>query len=221
MQLFSCALFIWLLSAVTASSQALFDFPPEFTPDASNDPAIAVARNGDRASAVNFTLTATVSAMEDGDTVTLEGNNKARFVIRFSDIDTPEVAHKAFTPRDCQCKPIPFRPGQPGGKSAKQSLEALVAVGDKVTAECYEMDQYGRAVCHVFKAGVNLNLEQIKRGWGWLPSKAEWVRDPQSEPAEVAARKAKLGAWALPNQVSPAEWRKDCWIDGKCDGAEN
>lgn len=217
----SYAIFVLLLSPVTASSQTLFDFPPDFTAEAPNDPTIANVRNGDRPSAVNFTLTATVAAMEDGDTVTLEGNNKARFIIRFSDIDTPEVAHKAFTPRDCQCKPIPFRPGQPGGKSAKQALEALVAVGDKVTAECYEMDQYGRAVCHVFKAGVNLNLEQIKKGWGWLPSKAEWVRDPQSGPAEDAARKAKLGAWALQNQVSPAEWRKGCWIDGKCDGAEN
>ncbi|WP_141340083.1 thermonuclease family protein [Bradyrhizobium sp. USDA 3458] len=221
MRISICAIFALFLSSATASSQALFDFPPDFLADASNDPAIAVARGGDRTSAVNFTLTATVLAMEDGDTITLEGSNKARFIIRFSDIDTPEVAHKAFTPRDCQCKPIPFRPGQPGGKSAKQSLEGLVAVGDKVAAECYEMDQYGRAVCHIFKAGLNLNLEQIKRGWGWLPSKAEWVRDPQSRPAEDAARKAKLGAWALQNQVPPAEWRKNCWIDGKCDGAEN
>jgi micrococcal nuclease len=200
--------------SAAAYGQALYDFPP------ADGPTVGIAAPA-RAALVNFSITAPVVAIEDGDTVTLEGKSKARFIVRFSDIDTPEVSHKAFTPRDCKCNPIPFRPGQPGGKRAKAVLETLVSVGDTVTAECYEMDQYGRAVCHIFKGSTNLNLEQIKSGWGWLPSKAEWVRDPDSKPAEDGARAAKLGAWGLPNQVSPAEWRKSCWIDGKCDGQEN
>lgn len=87
-----------------------------------------------------------------------------------------------------------FRPGQPGGRAATEALLQLVSVGDEVRVECYEPDVYGRFACHVFKGTVNLNLEQIKSGWGWLPSKAIWVRDPESKKAEDEA--AKRGAWA-------------------------
>ncbi len=106
-------------------------------------------------------------------------------------------------------------------RRATQSLLELVSVGDEVTAQCYEPDKYGRFACHVFKDGVNINLEQIKRGWGWLPTKKQWVRDPASEAAEAEAKSKKLGAWGLAGQVSPAEWRDVCWKQGKCDNAEN
>lgn len=200
-------------------AQTLNDFPSDQmeTDDLTSNSSKVLPRSD----YVNFTVLAPITAIEDGDTVTLKGKAGNRFVIRFSDIDTPEISHPAFTPSNCKCNPLPFRPGQAGGKSAKQSMLDLVSIGDIVRAECYEMDQYGRAVCHVFKGATNINLEQIKRGWGWLPGKSQWVRDPESKVEEEKARVSKVGAWGLPNQVAPSEWRKACWSDGNCDGQEN
>jgi endonuclease YncB( thermonuclease family) len=115
---------------------------------------------------VNFSLTANIKDIDDGDTIDLVGKGGARFVIRFSDLDTPEVSHKEFKDPKCDCNSMAFRPGQPGGKAATQSLLELVKVGDEVTAECYEPDKYGRFACHIFKGGMNVNLEQIRRGLG-------------------------------------------------------
>lgn len=216
------------LSAIfpAATAQQHFDSSPARSPGRwSADEASGQTQSQvsalTREGLVNFTISGTVTKIDDGDSIGIEGVGGARFIIRMSDIDTPEISHQAFTPRDCPCSPLPYRPGQSGGQAAKQSLTQLVSVGGKVRAECYEMDQYGRAVCHVFNGPVNLNLEQIKRGWGWTPSRSQWIRDPDSKPAEVAARSAKLGAWGLANQVSPDIWRRDCWRNGNCEGAEN
>ncbi|WP_424946433.1 thermonuclease family protein [Candidatus Spongiihabitans sp.] len=179
-----------------------------------------------RQSLVNFVLAATIKNIADGDSVTLEGAHKARFKIRLSDMDTPEIEHTEFTPRGCKCKTIPFRPGQPGGKAATEALKNLVSVGDAVVAECYEIDWYGRMVCHIFKGRTNINLEMIKNGWGWLPRDEQlnaisaWIRDPASYDAEAFAKQKALGAWGLSGQASPRQWRTDCWNEGKCAGAE-
>lgn len=169
---------------------------------------------------LNFTMTANVHDIDDGDTIDVKGRGGAQFVIRFSDMDTPEVEHKAFNDAKCACNSIPFRPGQPGGKAATTSLMELIAVGDEVELQCYEADRYGRLVCHIFKGDLNVNLEMIKRGWGWLPNNTAWVRDPESTTAEQQAKAAKLGAWALPDQIAPGDWRKACWVEGECANAE-
>lgn len=142
-------------------------------------------------------------------------------MVRHSDLLDHEISHKPYVDNDCACNGSPFRPGQPGGRAATEALQQLVSVGDEVRVECYEPDMYGRFACHVFKGTVNLNLEQIKRGWGWLPSKAIWVRDPESKKAEDEAKAAKRGAWGLADQLSPNDWRRQCWDAGNCDGAEN
>lgn len=222
------ALALLVLSAFwpAATAQQLVDFPLTRSPgqwfpdDGGRQNHAQVSALG-REGLVNFSISGIVTKIDDGDSLGIEGVGGARFNIRLSDMDTPEISHQAFTPRDCPCSPLPYRPGQPGGQAAKQSLIELVSVGGKVRAECYEMDQYGRAVCHVFNGAVNLNLEQIKRGWGWTPSRSQWIRDPDSKPAEAGARNAKLGAWGLANQVSPDVWRRDCWRSGNCQGAEN
>lgn len=185
-----------------------------------SDPSFLTAPSS-REALVNFTMVGTVKSIDDGDTIDIVGKGQARFVIRLSDIDTPEVSHKPFIDNDCSCNGSPFRPGQTGGRAATESLQQLLAVGDEVRVECYEPDPYGRFACHVFKGALNLNLEQIKKGWGWLPTKAIWVRDPASKKAENDARAAKRGAWGLPNQITPNDWRRQCWDAGKCDGAEN
>jgi antibiotic biosynthesis monooxygenase (ABM) superfamily enzyme len=70
---------------------------------------------------------------------------------------------------------------------------------------------------------VNINLEMIHMGWGRLPERRAWIRDEASAAAEAeqAARSAGLGAWGLGQQLPPAEWRQQCWRNGKCDAAVN
>lgn len=172
-----------------------------------------------RADLVAFTLVAKVIRISDGDTITIKDDAGAQFRIRMSDMDTPETAHDAFTPRDCQCKTIPYRPGQPGGEEASDALKSILSIDDDVRAECYESDRYGRLVCHIFKDGENVNLAMIENGWGWLPSRSAWVRDPQSSPAQDLARQAELGAWGIDGQISPEQWRRECWGNGNCAGS--
>ena len=192
------------------------------SPPRSSQPASTASQPSpvrSREELVVFTVEAVVKSISDGDTISLQHETGARFSIRMSDMDTPEVAHDEFTPRNCRCKTVPYRPGQPGGAEATLALQSLVSVGDKVKAECYEADQYARLVCHIFKGQTNINLEMIKNGWGWLPSRSEWVRDSASASAEQQARSTGLGAWGLENQVSPREWRQKCWKNGECEGS--
>lgn len=164
-----------------------------------------------RPALVNYTIVGVISGIQDGDTITIQGKGDARFGIRFSDMDTPETYHKAGPNRRCKCDPFEERPGQPGGRRATAALEKLISKGDVVRAECYELGYYGRPICHVFKDDLNINLEMIKAGWAWVSTNEDWVRDPNSYKAEKRAKKAKLGAWGLPDQVHPEQWRDDCW----------
>jgi endonuclease YncB( thermonuclease family) len=181
----------------------------------------SVAQGARREDSVNYRITGKVRSITDGDSIALTGKHNVRFVIRLSDMDTPETSHQKFTPRDCKCGPVPFRPGQIGGREATEALQSVLAVGEEVVAECYELDDYGRSICHVFKGSVNINLEMIKKGWGWLPERREWIRDEASFDAEQKAKAAGLGAWGLAGQVPPSAWRSQCWRNGLCDGAVN
>lgn len=211
--------FMLLLAAVSGCVKA---------PTAPADDTAAIAATGgvgtaggDRRAQVLFEIEGRVQSVEDGDTIGIQTAAGVRSTVRFSDIDTPETYHGAFTPSNCNgCDPIPERLGQPGGQAARDSLLKFISTGDQVRAECYERDQYDRVVCHVFRGTINLNLEQVRRGWGWLPDNDLWVRDPESKPAEQGARAARLGAWGLSGQVSPAEWRRACWRDGHCPRGE-
>ena len=174
------------------------------------------AKGISRESLVNFTIKGRIKKIADGDTIVLIGANDVNLRVRFSDMDTPEIKHEAFTR---PCKKIPARPGQPGGQEALSALEELISVEDSVTAECYEVDVYGRLVCHIFKDKMNVNLEMIKNGWGWLPEKKHWIRDPMSVELENEAKTKRKGAWGLPDQVSPKKWRKEKWEKEKCDCA--
>ena len=180
-----------------------------------------------RTARVNFVVNGQVVAVEDGDTLTLRAASGDRFRIRMSDYDAPEVAHASNPYRDhngdqrrrnCPRAPPQAR-GQPGGEAAAASLRALAPLHVQARAECYESDGYGRFVCHVFVGTTNLNLEQLRRGWGMTASKSRWIRDPASRPVAQAARLAGVGIWAEPEPIVPATWRNNCWCRADCAGA--
>ena len=103
---------------------------------------------------MNYRIAGKVCSITDGDSIAVTGKRNVRFVIRLSDMDTPETSHQKFTPRDCKCGPVPFRRGRIGGREATEALQSLLAVGEAVVAECYELDDYGRSICRVFKGAL-------------------------------------------------------------------
>ncbi len=171
-----------------------------------------------RAAKVNFTIAGTILAVEDGDTLTLRGDGGGRFHIRLSDLDAPEVEHANNPYREQgRCQRAPHRAaGQAGGDAAREALRRRAPRKAAARAECYTIDRYGRPICHVFVGATNLNLEQLRDGWGMLLAKSSWVRDPASAAAERSARSARRGIWAGPKPQSPDQWRSQCWCRAEC-----
>ena len=88
-----------------------------------------------------------VVGVSDGDSVTVIDANKTQYKIRLAGIDAPEKA-------------------QAYGQKSKDSLSDLV-FGQQVDVEWSKRDRYGRTVGKLMLGGVDINLEQIKRGMAW------------------------------------------------------
>jgi endonuclease YncB( thermonuclease family) len=134
----------------------------------------------------------TVVGVADGDTLTLLDASKTQHRIRLDGIDAPERA-------------------QPYGQRARQSLAAL-AHGRAARADCPKIDRYGRAVCRVIVDGVDVGLEQIRRGYAWHYVKyAHEQRAADRERyarAESDARSASAGLWSFSDPIPPWDYRR-------------
>ncbi len=129
--------------------------------------------------------TGPVTGVSDGDTfyMTIEGQAVR---VRLAQIDAPEKA-------------------QPFGRRAEQSLRDLIGKR-QVTVTWTQADQYGRPVVQAEADGVNVNAEQVRRGFAWA-----WPRyttDPRLFDLQAEARTARRGLWADPNPVEPWVWRQ-------------
>ena len=112
--------------------------------------------------------------------------------IRPSGIDAPEKA-------------------QPYGLQSRQSLSDLV-LGRMVTVQTGKTDRYGRVVGKVLLEGMDVNLEQIRRGLAWHYKAYEREQSVEDRriyaDAESIARDALLGLWsASATPVPPWEYR--------------
>jgi endonuclease YncB( thermonuclease family) len=134
----------------------------------------------------------TVVGVADGDTLTLLDANKTQYRIRLDGIDAPERT-------------------QPYGQRARQSLAAL-AHGRVASANCPKVDRYGRAVCRVLIDGVDVGLEQIRRGYAWHYVKyahEQRAADRESYArAETEARAANVGLWSFSDPIPPWDYRR-------------
>ncbi len=133
-----------------------------------------------------------VVAIADGDTITVLDATKTQHKIRLSGIDAPENA-------------------QTFGERSKKSLSSLV-FNQAVIVETTKRDHYGRSVGTVLVEGVDVNLEQIKRGMAWH-YKAYVREQPYTDrltyaEAEEAAQRARLGLWNEADPVPPWEFRQ-------------
>jgi len=135
----------------------------------------------------------TIVGIADGDTLTLLDGSKATHRIRLDGIDAPERT-------------------QPYGQRARQSLADL-AQGRDARADCPKIDRYGRAVCRVTVDGVDVGLEQVRRGLAW-----HYVKYAREQPAstrrvyaqaEERARAQRVGLWAVAAPVAPWDYRRE------------
>jgi endonuclease YncB( thermonuclease family) len=97
---------------------------------------------------------------------------------------------------------------QPYGLEARNSLKDLVG-GKTVKLDVKNIDRYRRAVALVYVSGLNVNLEQVKRGFAW--AYLEYLDSPyisEYYSAEKEARSKGLGLWKQANPTPPWEWRK-------------
>jgi len=133
-----------------------------------------------------------VVGVSDGDSVTVLDAKKTPYKIRLAGIDAPERA-------------------QAYGQKAKESLSDLV-FGKLVDVEWSKQDRYGRIVGMITLAGVDINLEQIKRGMAWHYKQYQNEQSPEDRVAyaqsESQARDKKLGLWRDPAPIEPAVFRQ-------------
>jgi endonuclease YncB( thermonuclease family) len=133
-----------------------------------------------------------VVGVSDGDSVTVMDAQKTQHKIRLAGIDAPEKA-------------------QAYGHKAKASLSDLV-YGQSVDVAWSKQDRYGRIVGMIKLAGVDINLEQIKRGMAWHYKTYQNEQSPEDRVAyaqsEREARDKRTGLWRDPAPIEPAVFRQ-------------
>ena len=67
------------------------------------------------------------------------------------------------------------------------------------------LDRYGRPIAHVSIDGLDVNAEQVKRGFAWVFLR--YSNDPALLELEAQAKSARLGLWADSDPIAPWDWR--------------
>lgn len=133
-----------------------------------------------------------VVGVSDGDSVTVIDAKKTQFKIRLAGIDAPEKA-------------------QAYGQKAKESLSELV-FGKQVDVEWSKQDRYGRTVGKIMLGGIDINLEQIKRGMAWHYKEYQNEQSLEDRVAyaqsESQAQDKKMGLWRDPAPIQPEVFRQ-------------
>lgn len=127
---------------------------------------------------------AMVTGVADGDTLYAKVDGHS-IRIRLAQIDAPEKA-QAF------------------GRRSGQSLRELVGK-KQVELAWKSLDRYGRAIAQVSIDGLDVNAEQVRRGFAWVFRR--YSNDAALISLEAQAKFAGVGLWADPHPVAPWEWR--------------
>ena len=119
---------------------------------------------------------AVVTGVADGDTLYADIDGRS-IRIRLAQIDAPEKA---------------------------QALRELVGK-KKVQLWWKSLDRYGRPIAQISVDGLDVNAEQVRRGFAWVFLR--YSKDAALIALEAQAKSAGLGLWADPHPVPPWEWR--------------
>jgi endonuclease YncB( thermonuclease family) len=133
------------------------------------------------------TLTARVTDVHDGDTITVRARTKT-ITIRLVYIDAPELS-------------------QSWGRESRRALQELVRL-EEVRVRTRGKDKYARTLAEVSRTrdGLDVNLELVRRGMAWAYTRGA-ARNAY-DAAERQAHEARMGLWQDPAPVRPSRWRK-------------
>ena len=135
--------------------------------------------------AAGETISGAVTAVIDGDTLTVVDDAKKRHRIRLAGIDAPQAK-------------------QPFGLSSARSLARLCY--KKPTKVEWRAKELGFLVGEVTCDGVEVNAEQVRRGMAWVSPRQTGPGSALYE-LEAYARLRKVGLWADDQAIPPWEWR--------------
>ena len=128
----------------------------------------------------------------DGDTVTVLDADNKKNKIRLTGIDAPEKR-------------------QAYGNESTESLMNLVFLKN-VTVQSSGTDRYKRELGKVLLNGLDVNLEQIKRGFAWHYKHYQRDQPPEDRvsysDAEIEARQRRTGLWRGDSPIPPWEYRR-------------
>lgn len=131
------------------------------------------------------TLSGTVVAVIDGDTLVVQDKAQKRHAVRLADIDAPEPKQPFFV----------------------QSARSLARVCHRKSAqvEWSERDSRKRVIGYVTCDGKDANAEQLRRGMAWASPKATKPTSGMYE-LETYARLRRIGLWTDEKAVAPWEF---------------
>lgn len=137
------------------------------------------------------TLTGTVSAVTDGDTIRVKVGKKEDKV-RLMGIDAPEKS-------------------QNFGPEAKLNLSNQIG-GQIVVIEFKKRDRYGRILGKVLHQNTDINLKQISEGYAWHYKQYEKDQSPADRDlyaeTEADAQAQDVGLWQDANPEPPWDYRR-------------
>jgi endonuclease YncB( thermonuclease family) len=93
---------------------------------------------------------------------------------------------------------------QPYGRQATDALKGM-CIGRPAEVDSRGLDRYGRTLARVYCNGVDVNAEQVRRGWAWAFTK--YLTDPEITRLETEARSARRGLWRSEHPIPPWEYR--------------
>ena len=137
------------------------------------------------------TIEGKVVKVADGDTVTVLDADNKKHKVRLTGIDAPEKR-------------------QTYGNESTESLMTLVYL-KTVTVQSYGTDRYKRELGKVLLNGLDVNLEQVKRGFAWHYKHYQRDQPPEDRvsysDAEIEARQRRTGLWRGDSPIPPWEYR--------------
>jgi micrococcal nuclease len=139
-------------------------------------------------------FTGTVVAVDDGDTVIVQGLSGEIKKIRFYGVDTPESEWEGRWPE------------QPYSQEAK-SFVTKYLLNKEVRVHLTGDVTYSREVGEVFYKDASASKELVRRGLAWWNSKYA-AGDIGLKRLENTARKQKHGLWLDAKPTPPWEWRR-------------
>lgn len=134
-----------------------------------------------------------VIAVEDGDTITVQGADGAVFPVRLQAIDAPEFKQDNF-------------------KNSKKSLSSLV-LNKEVKVLVVSKDADGRQIGTVWVDGLDIGLIQLEKGMAWHYKRYAYEQTPEARKqyadAQTKAQADQLGIWDEKRPIPPWVFRGD------------